>query len=67
MPLASSRYGKNRVRTLRLVREGTRHEVRELTLSVMLEGDFDGAFTAGDNRTSIATDTVKNVVNVLAH
>lgn len=67
MSLNSSRYGKGRVRTLRLVREGARHEVRELTLSLMLEGDFDGAFTAGDNRTSIATDTMKNVVNVLAH
>ncbi len=67
MALTSSRYGKGRVRTLRLVRDGARHEVRELTLSVMLEGDFDGAYTAGDNRTSIATDTMKNVVNVLAH
>ncbi len=67
MALTSSRYGKGRVRTLRLVREGARHVVRELTLSVMLEGDFDGAYTAGDNRTSIATDTMKNVVNVLSH
>ena len=67
MPLTSSRYGKGRVRTLRLMREGARHAVRELTLSIMLEGDFDRAYTTGDNRTSIATDTMKNVVNVLAH
>lgn len=33
----------------------------------MLEGDFGGAYTAGDNRSSIATDTMKNIVNVLAH
>jgi urate oxidase len=67
MPLTHHRYGKGRVRTLRLARDGTRHEVRELTMQVMLEGDFSGAFTDGDNRSSIATDTMKNIVNVLAH
>lgn len=41
--------------------------MRELTASVMLEGDFAAAYTAGDNRSSIATDTMKNIVNVLAH
>ena len=55
------------MRTLRLVRDGARHTVRELTTQVMLEGDFGGSYTADDNRTSIATDTMKNIVNVLAH
>ncbi len=32
----------------------------------MLTGDFDGAYTDADNTTSVATDTVKNIVNVVA-
>ncbi|MCJ2071097.1 urate oxidase [Methylobacterium sp. J-030] len=66
MPLIAARYGKERVRVLRLVREGDHHIPRELTLSVMLTGAFDAAWTEGDNRASIATDSVKNIVNVTA-
>ena len=67
MPLSSSRYGKGRVRVLRLVRTGGRHDVRELTVRVILEGDFARAYVQADNRAVIATDTIKNIVNVLAH
>jgi urate oxidase len=44
-----------------------RHEIRELTVDVRLEGDFDASYTIGDNRRVIATDTMKNVVYALAH
>ena len=67
MPLVANRYGKGRVRVLRLARDGDRHTVRELTFMVLLTGDFAAAYTAGDNRQVVATDTIKNVVNVLAH
>lgn len=66
MPLMAARYGKERVRVLRLARDGEHHVPRELTLSVMLTGAFDPAWTEGDNRACIATDSVKNIVNVTA-
>ena len=31
-----------------------------------MEGDFARAYTNGDNSTSVSTDTIKNVVNVVA-
>lgn len=67
MPLISNRYGKGRVRTLRLVRGMPRHSVSELTMLVMLEGGFEAAYLEGDNSAVVATDTIKNIVNVLAH
>ena len=66
MPLTASRYGKERVRVLRLFRDGDHHVPRESTLSVMIAGGFDAAWTAGDNRACIATDSVRNIVNVTA-
>ncbi|MEE7441631.1 factor-independent urate hydroxylase [Methylobacterium oryzae] len=66
MALRASRYGKERVRVLRLARDGDHHTPRELTLSVMLTGRFEAAWTEGDNRASIATDSIRNIVNVTA-
>jgi urate oxidase len=66
MPLTSATYGKGRVRVMRLARDGDHHTPRELALSVMLTGGFDAAWTAADNRACIATDTMKNIVNVVA-
>jgi urate oxidase len=66
MTLVSNRYGKGRVRTLRLERGADRHVVHEMTLQVMLEGDFAPSYTQADNRKVIATDTIKNIVNMVA-
>ncbi|WP_457104697.1 factor-independent urate hydroxylase [Methylobacterium sp. P5_C11] len=66
MTLTASRYGKERVRVMRLARDGDHHTPREMTLSVMLTGRFDAAWTDGDNRTCIATDSIRNIVNVTA-
>jgi urate oxidase len=66
MALTRARYGKGRVRVLRLARDGERHSVRELTLTVMLEGDFGAAWSAADNRRVVATDSIKNLVNITA-
>ena len=66
MTLLHKTYGKDRVRVMRVDRKQDRHEVRELTVRAMLTGGFDGAFTEADNSTSVATDTVKNVINVVA-
>src|ERR1700712_721601 len=67
MALISNRYGKGRVRTMRVHRDGARHGVRELTVKAMIEGDFSTAYTAADNSTCVSTDTVKNVINVVSH
>lgn len=66
MPLIRNSYGKGRMRILRVDRERPRHEVRELTVQCMLTGDFDAAYTEGDNRKVIATDSIKNIVNIVA-
>jgi urate oxidase len=64
--LAANRYGKSQVRVVKVTRTPGRHALRDLTVDVMLEGDFAGAHTRGDNRTLPATDTMRNTVYVLA-
>ena len=66
MPLLSNRYGKARVRVMRIHREGDYNEARDLSVTIMLEGEFARAYTAADNRTSIATDTIKNIAYIVA-
>ncbi|WP_375407984.1 factor-independent urate hydroxylase [uncultured Methylobacterium sp.] len=66
MALTASRYGKGRVRVMRLARDGDHHTPRELSLEVMMTGAFDRAWTSSDNRACVATDSVKNIVNVTA-
>jgi urate oxidase len=66
MPLIKNRYGKGRVRVMRIHRDGERHEVSQLNVKAMIEGDFARAYTNADNSTSVSTDTIKNVVNVVA-
>ena len=66
MPLIRNRYGKGRVRVMRIHRDGERHEVSQLSVKAMVEGDFARTYTHADNSNTISTDTIKNVVNVLA-
>jgi urate oxidase len=66
MSLIRSSYGKGRVRVLRLHRDGEQHEVRETAVKVLLEGAFDKSYTEGDNLSVIATDSIKNLVNITA-
>ena len=64
--LGENSYGKSRVRLLRVARQEGRHDVRELTLAIRFEGDFETAHTKGDNRRILPTDTMKNTVYALA-
>jgi urate oxidase len=64
--LAENDYGKSRVRLLRVNRQADHHDIKELTLSILFEGDFEAAHTKGDNRNILPTDTMKNTVYVLA-
>ena len=64
--LGANRYGKSRIRLVTVRRGATRHDLRDLTVAVALEGDFDAAHTRGDNAGVIATDTMKNTVYAFA-
>jgi urate oxidase len=66
--LTGHRYGKARVRVLKVLREGETHTVKDLAVGAMLHGDFASSYTdpAGDNTKVVATDTIKNTINVLA-
>ena len=59
-------YGKAAIRLVKVVRSETPHRVRDLTVAIALEGDFDASYSAGDNSGVIATDTMKNTVYALA-
>jgi urate oxidase len=64
--LEQNDYGKSRVRLLRVTRGKDKHEIKELTLAIRLEGDFETAHTRGDNSKILPTDTMKNTVYALA-
>lgn len=66
MKLAGHRYGKARVRLLKILREQDRQSIVEIEVQAMLEGDFVSSYTAGDNSKVVPTDTIKNTINVLA-
>ncbi|WP_438479991.1 factor-independent urate hydroxylase [Oleiharenicola lentus] len=67
MKIVSNRYGKRRVRVLKVIRDGARHEVKELDCAVLLEGDFGSSYFDADNSKVVPTDTVKNTITILAH
>ena len=64
--LVGHRYGKSRVRVLKVLRDGQTHTIKDLDVAVALSGDFETSYTAGDNSHVVATDTIKNTVNVFA-
>jgi urate oxidase len=64
--LGANRYGKSRIRLVTVRRGPERHDLRDMTVAVALEGEFDAVHTAGDNAGVIATDTMKNTVYAFA-
>jgi urate oxidase len=66
MKLISHNYGKAKVRVLKVFRAGAIHSVKELDMQVMLQGNFDASYTKADNHLVVATDSIKNTVNVFA-
>ena len=66
MKLLRNRYGKGRVRVLKILRNGATHTIKELSVKAMLEGDFAASYTDNDNSKVVATDTIKNTVNAIA-
>ncbi|HYV42369.1 MAG TPA: urate oxidase [Thermoanaerobaculia bacterium] len=64
--LADNSYGKSGIRLVKILRRKGRHDFRDLTVAVRLEGDFEAAHVAGDNSAVLPTDTMKNTVYALA-
>lgn len=64
--VAWNRYGKARVRLVKVRRRRDPHELVDLTLDIQLEGDFEPVYVDGDNRRCVATDTMKNTVYAFA-
>ncbi|HUG31170.1 MAG TPA: urate oxidase [Candidatus Limnocylindria bacterium] len=64
--LGENRYGKSRIRLVTVRRGPDRHDLRDMTVAVALEGEFDTVHTHGDNTGVIATDTMKNTVYAFA-
>ena len=64
--LVQSSYGKSRVRLVHVRRGPDRHDLRDLTVAVRFEGDYDESYTDGDNSAVLPTDTMKYTVYALA-
>ncbi|MGH9720347.1 MAG: factor-independent urate hydroxylase [Bryobacteraceae bacterium] len=64
--LAHDHYGKSRVRLVHVARHPDRHDLKDLSLDIRLEGDFAATHLEGDNRSVLPTDTMKNTVYALA-
>ena len=64
--VAENKYGKSRVRLIQVKRKAGWHDLREWTVEILLQGDFDSCFLEGDNSKILPTDTMKNAVYSLA-
>ena len=64
--LGVNQYGKAEVHMVTVTRDGARHTVRDLTVSIALSGDLEDAHLTGDNAHVVATDTQKNTVYAFA-
>lgn len=63
--ITGSSQGESRLRMLRVVRRGDRHDPRDLTVSVRFEGAFDAAFTEGLQEGLIPGEALKRLVHTV--
>jgi len=64
--LAGNQYGKAETRLVRVTRDGDRHAVKDLNVSVTLAGDLAATHLTGDNSGVLPTDSQKNTVYAFA-
>jgi len=64
--LGDNRYGKAETRLLRVTRGNDLHEIRDLSVTIALAGDFEAVHIRGDNTNVLPTDTQKNTVYAFA-
>src|SRR5258708_25056975 len=64
--LIENNYGAARVRLMKVRRMQERHDLKELSVGIQFEGEFESSYPAGDNRSILPADTSKNTVYALA-
>jgi urate oxidase len=64
--LGDNQYGKAQTHVVRVTKKGELHDVKDMTVSVMLAGDFADTHLKGDNSKVVPTDSQKNAVFALA-
>ncbi len=64
--LGENSYGKHAVQLSKIIRHAEYHEFRQIAVDTILEGDFETAYTLGDNTRILPTDTQKNTIYALA-
>lgn len=66
LKIGASSFGESRLRMLRIVRRGDRHDARDLTVSCRFEGDFVRAFEEGREDGVLPGEALKNLVHAAA-
>lgn len=61
--IKASSHGESRVRVLRIVRRGDRHDPRDLTMACRFEGDFADAFREGRAEGLLPGETLKTILH----
>src|SRR3979490_1561768 len=64
--LGPNRYGKAEIRLVRVARDGGRHDLKDLNISVTLAGDLRATHLTGDNAPVLPTDSQKNTAYAFA-
>jgi urate oxidase len=64
--LGPNQYGKAESRVVRVYRDSPRHEIRDLSVSTALRGDFAAAHVDGDQGDVLPTDSQKNTAFAFA-
>ena len=67
--LGDNQYGKAETHVVRVTKsgpDGKHHEIKDLTVSVALSGDFAASHLRGDNSKIVPTDTQKNTIFAFA-
>lgn len=64
--LGKNQYGKAENRVVRIYRDTPRHEIRDVTVSTCLRGDFSAAHLTGNQADVLPTDTQKQTAYAYA-
>ncbi|KAL8924437.1 MAG: hypothetical protein Q9208_004045 [Pyrenodesmia sp. 3 TL-2023] len=66
--LSAAQYGKENIRVYKVHRNEQTgvHDVVEMTVSVLLQGDIETSYTEADNSVVVATDTMKQTTYIMA-
>jgi urate oxidase len=67
--LGENQYGKEETHVIRITKggpDGAVHDIKDMTVSVALAGDFAATHLVGDNSNVVPTDTQKNIVFAFA-